>query len=226
MNEERFNNYLNSINEVLEMTVKFHSLSKYCRKIDFQNNKDYEDYKIFIDNLFICSNYALISCLNKVIDKTGFSIFSLIEHVRNYPQLFNKKKENTLKEIKEVENNLQEYEELIENLIKHRDEFHAHLDKKAADSEDIYNVFFQFEVKEEEIDNLIIALCNCVVKINFIFSETYENVFIQNLLNDEENLYFLCDIKKVFDLMRSSTIGSQPSQVLPDLYYDNLTRKY
>jgi hypothetical protein len=225
-NEKLFEKYFNSINETLEQTVKFHSFSKYCQKSDFLNNKSLEEYSGFIDNLYICSNHARIACLNKLIDKKGFSFNDLIEFVSTHPQLFNKKKEDTIAELNEVQNKLKKFDSTITYLIEHRNEFHAHLGRKSVGSEDLYNVFSEFKVSEEDIDGLIKTLCSCTIKINFIFHETYENAFIYNLVNNEELVYKFCEIQKVFNLMY---YASNHIKLLPghsDLYFNNLTKHY
>jgi len=224
-NEILFNKYFNSINEILEQTLKFHLFSKYCQKIDFPNNKDYENYSTFIDNFFICSNYARISCLNKLIDQTGFSFFPLIDFIKSYPQLFNKEKENTLEQLSGIEEKLKPYKKLIKTLVDHRNNFHAHLDKQAAGSDDMYNMFFENEVMEEDLERLILTLCICIIDINFIFNDTYEINYISHFKNGEINLFEICEIEKVFNLMRSSSQYPQP-QNISDMYYHNLTKKY
>jgi hypothetical protein len=224
-NEMLFNKYLNSINEILEQTVKFHLFSKYCQKIDFPNNKDYENYSTFIDNFFICSNYARISCLNKLIDQTGFSFFSLIDFIKSYPKLFNKEKENTLKELSEIEEKLKPQKKIIRTLVEQRNKFHAHLDIQAAGSDDMYNLFFEKQVTEEEIESLILTLCKCIIDINFIFNDTYEFNCISHFKDGDINLFEYYEIEKVFNLMKSSSQLSQPHN-MSDMYNQNLTKKY
>ncbi len=204
-NEQRFQNFFNAVNETLEKTVRFYSYSKYCRKVDYLKNVKLKEYIAFIDNLYISNNYALISCINKLIDKSGFSIFSLVKFVKKYPCLFGKKKEDSINTIQEVEEELHQYNTLIKNLKTHRDKFHAHLCEDVAGSDNIYYIFNEIQVKEEDLDGFIKCICKCIQDINFIFNETYENVYIRNLVENEDFLYELNDVKKVFELLETKT---------------------
>lgn len=190
------------------------------------NNKSLSNYSGFIDILYICSNHARIACLNKLIDKNGFSIYSLIEYIRTYPQLFDAKKEVTISKLNEIEAEIKKHDSVISYLIEHRNEFHAHLGRKSVASEDIYNVFFEFKVSEEEIDGLIRALCQSVMKLNFIFHELYGNAFIYNLINNEDFIYDLCEIRKVFSLMSDESNNTKSINYKSDLYFENLTKHY
>ena len=220
--ELQFENYFNALSEALEQTVKFHSFSNYCRKSDYLNNLSLSNFSGFIDNLYVCSNHARIACLNKLIDKTGFSIYSLIDFIRTYPQLFGAKKEDTFSKLVEIESNLKKHDLVISYLIEHRNEFHAHLGKKSAVSEDVYKIFFEFNVSEEEIDALIKTLCQIMISSYFIFHDLYGNVFFDNLLNNEDFLYEVCEIKKVFNLMYANSVPKANT----DQYFDNLTKHY
>jgi len=220
-NELLFENYFSALSEALEQTVKFHSFSNYCRKSDYLNNPMLSNYSVFIDNLYVCSNHARIACLNKLIDKTGFSIYSLIDFIRTYPQLFEAKKENTNSKLDEIESNLKRHDSVIKKLIEHRNEFHAHIGKKSAASEDVYNVLYNLKVSEEEIDSLIKTICQIMTSSYFIFHDLYGNLFFDNLLKNEEFLYEVCEIKKVFNLMYNIPVTKNTDQ-----YFENLTKHY
>jgi hypothetical protein len=220
--ELQFENYFYALSETLEQTVKFHSFSNYCRKSDYLNNTSLSNYSGFIDILYICSNYARIACLNKLIDKNGFSIYSLINFIRTYPQLFEAKKEDTIPKLDEIEGILKKHDKVINYLKEHRNEFHAHLGKQSAASEDVFKVFFEFKVSEEEIDTLIKTLCQVMISSYFIFHGLYGNVYFDNLLRNEYFLYEVCEIKKVFNLMY---VCSYP-KANTDQYFDNLTKHY
>jgi hypothetical protein len=217
-----FEKYFNALSETLEQTVKFHSISKFCRKSDYLNNTLLTNCSEFIDNLYICSNHARIACLNKLIDKTGFSFYSLITFIRTYPQIFEAKKDETFSKLDEIESDLKQHDKVIKYLIEHRNEFHAHLGKRSVKSEDIYNIFFEFKVSEEEIDSLIKSLCQNMINSYFIFHELYGNVYFDNLLKNEDFLYEVIEIKKVFSLMYSSSV----SKASTDIYFNNLTKHY
>lgn len=221
-NEILFEKYFKALSETLEQTVKFHTFSKFCRKSDFLNNKLLKDYSGFIDNLYVCSNHARIACLDKMIDKTGFSIYNLITFIRTYPQLFQAKKQETFSKLDEIERNLKKHEKTIENLIEHRNEFHAHLGRRSAESEDLYDIFFELQVSEEEIDSLIKTLCQIMISSYFIFHEMYGNVYFDNLLRNEDFLYEVVEIRKVFNLMYYGSVTNSAN----DIYFDNLTKHY
>jgi len=197
-NEELFINYSESINETLDKVVKFAAMSKYCRSVDYVNNPDLKDFVVFVDNLHVSSNYSLISCLNKIIDKKGVSVFTLIEFIKTYPCLFGGKKEESILKIRKVEGDISEYETLISNLRSHRNEFHSHLSEKVAGSDDMYYVFTRIKIDEKEFESFLHTLCQAIKDISLIFKVANVSLYIERYIEDMDSLYELMELSQAF----------------------------
>lgn len=197
--EDKYHWYHKALEETLEKAVMFHTNASYCTKIDYLNNEDCKEYEVFFDSFLLSNNYAMISCLNKVIDRGGFSIFKYIEFLRCNATLFGNDKRETLKKLGVISKNIELHHETICKLIKHRNKFHAHLDKKIAREGSIYDVFFEQKVTEIELEALLEALCKAFIDITFIFEDALANRYIENFASDKNILYEFIEVEKTFD---------------------------
>jgi len=199
-NEKIFFNSFNALNESLEKAIVFFFNALYCIEKDYVNNKEFKEYIAFYDNFCLSNQYAMISCLNKLIDKAGFSLYELIEFVKKNPCMFGKVKDDTLNTVKEIQKGIAEHEVIIKVLIKHRNEFHSHLDKTLVKSQDMYNIFYENKISIKQIEDLLKFLAKSIVSIWSVFQDTYSSAYVQRFLDDnKEAIYEMSDVKRVFN---------------------------
>jgi hypothetical protein len=163
----------------------------------------------FNQSVRIASLSAFTLELNKLIDKSGFSIFKIRNYLRSHPCLFGKSKEFTNNIIIEVDNKLSSHEIIITNLRENRNRYQVHIDKNDF-IESPYKVFKESPINLPDLESLLTNLCECLGMFISVYRKNQKDPFFDELeekiirgyLIDKQNVYDQIKIDEVISRLR------------------------
>lgn len=170
---------------------------------------NYQKFHNFLQATKCASYSALIVELNKLIDKTGFSIFKARDFLQKNPCLYGQTKETTENLIKEINEKLNPHDNLINNLRKRRNRYHIHIDKNDI-KDSVYKVLNEYPVEISELELLLKSLCECLgifLKVyrksaDKAFFNSLEESYIFNFLIDGEHLSGILSLDGILHVLK------------------------
>jgi hypothetical protein len=167
-------------------------------------NATVEDQFEFKQIIRIASLSALLTELNKLIDKSGYSLYKIRDFLRQNPNLFGKTVNQTNELIAGINSKLTKYEPVIKNLREQRNKVHIHLDKKNIE-DSLTKVYAESPVNLNTLEPLLRSLCECLALLVSIyrnnepnpFKDVFEEEIIRNFIIDKDSVAKNMNVKEI-----------------------------
>jgi hypothetical protein len=173
-------------------------------------SNEYPKSREFIQVIRIACLSAFTTELNKLVDKSGFSLYKARDYLKNNLCLFNQIKNNTNELIKHIDNKLAMHDQVIMNLRKHRNRYHVHLDINEF-NESGYSVFNKYPIQFSDLESLLISLCSCLGDLlsiyrknrNDPFHDYFAEGYIKRFLIDKESVATELNMEDILASLKS-----------------------
>jgi hypothetical protein len=162
---------------------------------DFAVNNDNQKVHRFLQATQSANYSAFTIELNKLIGKSGVSIFEAKDYLKSYSCIFGQTKESTNKYLKEIDAKLAIHKTVIKNIINQRNRFHIHIDKEDINDSST-KVHVECPVEYSELELLLRSICECLEIFVKVLGDDYDRLFFES--TDESYIHhFLFDQKAI-----------------------------
>lgn len=158
----------------------------------------------------IASLSALLTELNKLVDKSGYSLYKIRDYLKQNPRLFGKSIDQTNELIAGINSRLTKNESIIKNLREQRNKIHIHLDKKNIE-ETLNIVYSESPVNLNTLEPLLRSLCECLGLLVALyrniepnpFRDVFEEGIIRNFIIDKDSVAKNMNIKEIIVALKN-----------------------